>query len=113
MRSSEGLGLNTDLVLPTNLIDNNLRDADIILLLVSADFISSNYCFDIEMGLALQMHSSAKATVVPVILRSVDWSEAPFSNLQALPKDALPISNWPQRDDAFTNIAIGIKEIIQ
>jgi TIR domain len=69
-------------------IDKNLEEADIILLLISADFLASDYCFDIEMKIALERHAAGKALVVPVILRPVDWQTTPFRMLQALPKMA-------------------------
>ena len=92
-------------------IDENLKDADIILLLVSVDFLSSDYCYDIEVKQALEMHKNNKAIVIPVILRSCDWSDAPFSKLMALPTDAKSVSTWDDKDEAFLNIAIGIKEV--
>jgi internalin A len=66
-------------------IDNNLEEADIILLLVSADFIASDYCYDIEMKRALERHESGEARVIPIIVRDVSWQSAPFGKLQALP----------------------------
>lgn len=91
-------------------IDENLKDADIILLLVSVDFLSSDYCYDIEMKQALGMHNNNKAIVIPVILRSCDWNDAPFGKLMALPTDAKSVSTWGDKDEAFLNIARGIKE---
>ncbi len=79
-------------------IDSNLATADIILLLVSADFLASDYCYDIEMKLALEHHKNGDATVIPIILRPVDWAEAPFSKLQALPMDGRPVTSWANLD---------------
>jgi hypothetical protein len=73
-------------------IDRHLDEADIILLLVSADFLASDYCYEIEMQRALARHQAGEACVIPVIIRAVDWNSAPFANLQALPKDAKPVS---------------------
>ena len=66
-------------------IDQNLRQADLILCLVSADFISSDYCFDVEMYQALKMHQDRTAQVVPIIVRPSDGHAAPFGKLQWLP----------------------------
>src|SRR5215210_4642126 len=66
-------------------IDKHLESAKIILLLVSADFLSSDYCYEIEMRRAMKRHQEGKARVIPVIVRNCDWSSAPFSSLQALP----------------------------
>jgi internalin A len=91
-------------------IDDNLERADIILLLVSADFIASDYCWEKEMTRALERHEKREAVVVPVILRDVSWSSAPFSKLQALPKDAQPVTLWPNKDSAWRNVAEGIEK---
>src|SRR5437879_5943159 len=75
-------------------IDTHLNTAHIILLLVSPDFIASNYCYDIEMTQALARHETGAARVIPVILRPVDWRDAPFGKLQPLPTDAEPVTTW-------------------
>lgn len=92
-------------------IDDNLKDSNIILLLVSVDFLASDYCYEIEMKEALKMHENKQAVVVPVILRNCDWSSAPFSKLMALPTDGKSITTWADKDSAFLNIAKGIKNI--
>lgn len=73
-------------------IDAHLEAADIILLLVSADFLASDYCYDIEMRRALERHDAGEARVIPVIVRAVDWTGAPFDRLKILPRDAKPVS---------------------
>jgi len=94
-------------------IDEHLNSADIILLLVSSDFLASNYCYDIEMVRALERDKAGEAIVIPVILRPCDWTEAPFSKLQALPKDAKPVTTWANRDEAFLDVARGIRAAVQ
>ncbi len=93
-------------------IDENLDRADIILLLISADFIASDYCWDKEMKRALERHEKREAVVVPVILRDVSWGSAPFAKLPALPKDALAITKWGDKDSAWRNVAEGIEKTI-
>jgi len=73
-------------------IDVHLNDADVILLLVSPDFMASDYCYDIEVKRALERHDAGEARVIPVILRPVDWHEAPFGKLKPLLTDGKPIS---------------------
>ena len=90
-------------------IDQHLEAADVILLLVSADFLASDYCYDKEMKRALERHGAGAARVIPVILRPCDWQSAPFWKLQALPKDGKPVTTWKDRDEAFTDIARGIR----
>jgi hypothetical protein len=94
-------------------IDENLQAANIILLMVSAAFIASDYCYDLEMKRALERHHSQMARVIPVILRDVDWKSAPFGTLQALPKDGKPVTLWPNRDSAWKDVTIGIKEAVE
>ncbi|MEH2248673.1 SUMF1/EgtB/PvdO family nonheme iron enzyme [Nostoc sp.] len=90
-------------------IKENLNTADIILLLISSDFISSKFCWDVEVNRAIERHDAGEACVIPIILRKVSWQSAPFARLQALPKNALPVKSWIDQDDAFTNVAEGIK----
>src|SRR5216683_422089 len=82
-------------------IDTHLETASVILLLVSADFFSSNYCFGVEMQRALARQEASEARVVPILVRPVDWREAPFAHLQALPTDAKPIASWQDEDRAL------------
>jgi TIR domain len=93
-------------------IDSNLRTADLIIVLVSPDFIASDYCYSMELRLAMELHASGRARVVPVILRPVDWRDAPFSKLVALPTDAKPITTWNNRDKAFLNVTDGIRKLL-
>ncbi|MGI9179538.1 MAG: COR domain-containing protein [Longimicrobiaceae bacterium] len=94
-------------------IDVNLERADIILLLVSADFIASDYCYDREMTRALERHENGEAVVIPVIVRDVNWKNAPFAKLQALPKDGLAVELWPNRDTAWRNVSEGIEKVAE
>jgi TIR domain len=93
-------------------IDDNLNTADIILLLISADFLASDYCWTKEMDPALERHNQGTARVIPIILRPCDWYSAPFGKLQALPEDAKPVTQWADPDEAFTHIAQGIRTAI-
>ncbi|MFL6209294.1 MAG: COR domain-containing protein [Pyrinomonadaceae bacterium] len=92
-------------------IDENLERADIILLLVSADFIASDYCYAIELQRALERQASDEATVIPVILRDVDLQGAPFAGLQYLPTAGKAITTWPDKDTAWRNVAEGIRKV--
>jgi len=93
-------------------IDTHLTTADIILLLVSPNFMASDYCYGIEMQRALVRHEEGTCCVIPVILRSVDWEDAPFSKLQVLPTNALAINSWSNRDEAFADVAKGIRKAV-
>lgn len=98
-------------------IKANLSKAQIILLLISVDFINSDYCYSVELTEAIERHQAGNACVIPVILRSCMWKNVRVSSmrlgeLQALPKDARPLSKWDDRDEAYTSIAEGILSTI-
>jgi hypothetical protein len=93
-------------------IDEHLNAAEVILLLISSDFLDSDYCYDVEMRRALERHEAGEARVIPVILRHCDWTHGPFAKLQALPKDARPVMAWADRDEAFTDVARGIRQAV-
>ncbi len=94
-------------------IDEHLNSAGIILLLISADFIDSDYCYDIEMTRAMERHKSGEARVIPIFLRQVNWKGAPFGELQALPTDTKPVSSWDDPDEAFTIVSDGIQKAVE
>ena len=94
-------------------IDTHLNTAQIILLLISPDFIASDYCFDLEMGRALERHEAGEARVIPIILRPTDMMGMPFRKLQALPKDAKPVTSWANADEACLDVAQGIRRVAQ
>jgi hypothetical protein len=91
-------------------ISKNLEEASIILLLVSIDFINSQYCYAIEMDKALERGAEKGCVVIPIILRGCMWQHTPFATLQALPTDSKAVTSWPDRDQAFVNIAEGVKK---
>jgi hypothetical protein len=95
-------------------VDQHLRDADIILLLVSADFVNSEYCYDIEMQTAIEAHNSGKKLVIPILVRPVaNWEEATFGKLQVLPTNTKPVSNWDSLDAAWADVVSGIFKAVQ
>src|SRR5581483_8899108 len=94
-------------------IDTHLDTASIILLLVSADFFASNYCVGIEMKRALQRQEEGSACVIPILVREVLWTEAPFAHLQALPTDAKPLTTWQDEETALADVMAGIRRTIE
>lgn len=89
----------------------HLESADIVLLLVSADFLASDYCYDVEMQRALERHKQGTARVIPVILRPCDWKEAPFGMLKACPNDGKPVVNHTTPDEGFLQVAQAIRQV--
>jgi len=95
-------------------IKKHLNEAKIILLLVSPDFMDSDYCYSIEMKRALERHQRGEARVIPIILRLVYW-QGILGNLQALPTDAKPVmsSRWYNVDEALFDVAKGILKVVE
>lgn len=94
-------------------IKTNLADANIILLLISANYISSDYCYCKEMNEAIRRHKSGIIRVIPIIAKSCDWSELPFSGLKAIPRDGKAITSWGNQDEAFTDVAQEIRRVVE
>ncbi|GCE06116.1 FxSxx-COOH system tetratricopeptide repeat protein [Dictyobacter aurantiacus] len=94
-------------------IDQNLSAAHLILFLVSADFLDSDYCYGKEMKQALEQQTRGKSRVVPILVRSVSWEDAPFNHLQVLPRDGVPIqsSTW-LKDEAWTQVVKELRKVI-
>lgn len=94
-------------------IFEKLETADIILLLVSSDFLSSAYCYSREMHRAMERNDAKEARVIPVILRHCDWHGAPFGKLMAAPRDGKPVTSWPDRDEALADVAKQIRKAVE
>ena len=94
-------------------IARQLERAQIILLLVSSAFIASDYCFCTELQRAIERHRAGLTRVVPIIVKPCDWKSSPFGKLKALPRDGKPITTWNTQDEAYFNIAVGIREVIK
>jgi hypothetical protein len=96
-------------------IDLNLSKADILLLLISADFIASDYCYEVEMTKAISRHEKGDAVIIPIILNPCDWSDLPFSKIQGLPQNGKPITSiyWENSEIALNEVAKSIKDIVE
>ncbi len=91
----------------------HLEAADIILLLVSPDFIDSDYLYEQEMERAMERKRTGKARVIPILLISIDWENTPFSGLVPLPRNRKPISTWKDRDQALYEVATEIRRVVK
>lgn len=96
-----------------NAIDAQIDAADIVLLLVSASFLSSHYCYSVEMQRALARHAREECRVVPVILRACDWTHSSMGKLLAVPQDGKPITSWTNLDEAFTDVVRQVRVLIK
>lgn len=94
-------------------IDSHLATDDIILLLISPDFLASNYCYEKEMTRAIQRHQLGTARVIPVILRPCDWQHPPIDRLMAVPADGRPISRFTDPDEPFLEVTRAIRDVAE
>ena len=94
-------------------VDRDLMSADLILLIVSAPFLESDYCRDAELKHALELQSLGHAKVMPIIARPCDWRAAPFAKLATLPQGVGPVTEWHSREDAWEDVAQGIREVAE
>ncbi|HEY1352190.1 MAG TPA: toll/interleukin-1 receptor domain-containing protein [Ktedonobacteraceae bacterium] len=96
-------------------INAHLNTSRIILLLISPDFLASDYAYNVETKRAMERHTAGEACVIPIILRPCNWQSAPFGKLLVLPENGKPVTDrsWHTLDDAFFHIAQGIKKVIE
>jgi tetratricopeptide (TPR) repeat protein len=94
-------------------VEEHLNAADLIFLLISPDFMASDYCYTKEMRRALERHARGEARVVPILLRPTYWEDMPFSGIQLLPTNSIPLTRWLDSDEAFQDIIGGIDKTIQ
>jgi hypothetical protein len=93
-------------------INYKINSAHIILLLISIDFIRSDYCYEVELKRAIERHNKKEAYVIPIILRPIEWNNLPFSELEPLPKGGKPITDWSCREQAFISVSEGIRQVV-
>ncbi|MEI7240327.1 toll/interleukin-1 receptor domain-containing protein [Pectobacterium brasiliense] len=93
-------------------IDQYFSEADIILLLISSDFIASDYCYQIEMANALERHKIGDAIVIPVILRECAWHQLPFGSIMAATIDAKPITKFTTHDEGYVQVVDAVSRAI-
>ena len=87
--------------------------ASIILLLISADFMASDYCYTVEMRRALERHRTGTACVIPILLRPVEWEKTSLGGLSPLPSNKRPVTQWADQDEAWLNVVQGISEVVR
>jgi hypothetical protein len=95
-----------------NEIDQNLTESNLVLLLVSPDFLASDYCYSKEMQKAFKMRRDGIAWIIPVILEHCDWKNTPLRDLCACPKDGKPVSDYPNPNKAYNEITEEIRRVI-
>jgi hypothetical protein len=94
-------------------IDRELERADIILLLVSAAFLDSEFCHSVELKRAIERHKAGDALVIPIMLRPCDVQDTAIAELQRVPEGGRPITKWGNRDEACQDVVRRLREAIQ
>jgi hypothetical protein len=89
-----------------------LKDADIVLFLVSPDFLVSRYCQQVELPKTLELHNYGLARAIPIILRSCEWHDTPLGRLQAIPGGGVPVVEWSCRNEAWGEVARSIHSVV-
>ena len=89
----------------------HLEQADVIILLLSADFFASSECLTL-MKQALRRRRKEEIVVVPLLLRSSAWQESPLGTLNCLPTNGVPVTQWPNQDEALHSCVQSIREIL-
>ena len=97
----------------TEEIDENLPDSEIVLFLISSDFIASEYCYAIEMKTAIEQYKRNKSLIVPIIIRSCDWKDIEIGQYQVVPTNGKPIILWKDKDEAWLDVVQQLKNLIK
>ena len=94
-------------------IDEQLESCGLFLLLVSPDFLASDYCVGREMGRALERHHAGEAQVVPIIVQPCDWKSTRLRKLKALPQDGKPVSEWTNENNAYIDVIKELRRVLE
>ncbi|MDT7541684.1 MAG: hypothetical protein QOE33_1588 [Acidobacteriota bacterium] len=89
-----------------------LSKSTIVLLLISADFIASDYCYEKELSNAIQRNDRGEAIVIPVFLRPCHYRNLAFSQIQGVPKDAVPIEKLQYPEDGYVQVVKAVQDAL-
>ena len=90
-----------------------VESSGLFLLLVSPDFLASDYCVEREMERSLERHRSGDARVVPIIVEPCDWASTPLRDLKALPRDSKPVSDWTNENNAYLDVVKELRRVLE
>lgn len=93
-------------------IKEQLEKCELFLLIVSPDFLASDYCVETEMSRALERHEAREARVVPIIIEPCDWTNSRLRTLKAVPIDGKPVSEWTNQNTAYLNVIQELRRIL-
>jgi len=89
-----------------------LDNADVIVLLVSSDFMATNYVMNVEVARAIERHNVGKVILIPIILRPCVWENQEFAKLKVLPTKGKPITLYSDEDTAWREVVEEIKSVL-
>ena len=95
-----------------DIVKAKIKQADIILFLVSPSFIATDAVWDYEIPLAVEQRNAGKAKVIPIIIRPCDWSQLDLADYKALPFSGKPVSEYPSRDVAWLEVVNAVEAVI-
>src|SRR6266700_4339770 len=96
-----------------SVIEKYLHLSDIILLLISPDFIASDHFYSVELRQVMDRHERGEARIIPILLRPTDFKGLPFAKLQYLPANGRAVTLWKNKDSAFLNIVEGVRKVVE
>ena len=96
-----------------DVIKANLHSADIILMLLSANALASDYFYEQEVKDAVERHKAGTALVVPVVLSACLWQKTPLAEIQGLPRGMKPIISYGNMDEAWNEVVEGLWEMVE
>ncbi|HIQ35656.1 MAG TPA: toll/interleukin-1 receptor domain-containing protein [Acinetobacter venetianus] len=96
-----------------NIINNELEEMSLMICLISADYLGSNFCIQTELKAALEQRKINKNNIFPIILRKCGWKHTVFSDLLCQPLDGKPVKEWGDKDDVYTDIADALADVIK
>jgi hypothetical protein len=95
-------------------IQFELNESDIFIFLASADALATDYIIQYELPRALDLQSSGKTILVPIVIESCrwkTWNKGALGALNALPEKAKPINKWRHHSDAWSSVADGMEVV--
>jgi TIR domain len=94
-------------------IIRQLRSSDIVLILVSADALDSDFFWDKEFRSTQEKHEKGEVRIIPIILKHCNWEDTPIAKFYVLPRDEQPISRFSDPSEAYLEIALTVRELAQ
>jgi tetratricopeptide (TPR) repeat protein len=92
-------------------LDKAIREADVVLFLVSAEFLASPFCQDVEVPELLKRHREEGVLIIPVIVDYCAWEGIEWlGKFQVLPRDGKPVPARRRQSMAWTEVIRGLRQ---